>query len=302
MHRRFTTRPASSRLGPSIGYPIVVQENGTISLPAVAPIPVRGLTIEQAEALVKSAYLDDRPAGKRILSGRSRIIVSLQRERTINVIVVRQDNSASMRARGANRASGSAVFDRSDRSARLSSIQLPAYDGDVFNALIESGGLPGVNAARDVRVYRTDDQNARSTQYGGDRSGFRRSNYSGLPFPRSGSAQPNSATNRYQPNGIGGVGIPLNASNNNPYFDRRQSALSQGDVLVVEAKPTEVYYTGGLLRGGEHPLPRDKASNSRRSSCTGRRTDRAGEQRLGTIAPSAHRVDRSSKQQSKWSS
>ena len=45
--------PESSRLGPSIGYPIVVRENGTISLPLVDPISVRGLTIEQAEALVK---------------------------------------------------------------------------------------------------------------------------------------------------------------------------------------------------------------------------------------------------------
>ena len=161
-----------------------------------------------------------------------------------------------MQIQGNSRAG--AVFDRSDRSARLSSVQLPAYEGDVFNALIESGGLPGVNAARDVRVYRSGNRDARSTRYGGDRSPFPRSNSSGSAFPRSGSYQQNFATNQYQPNGMS-VRVPLNASVSDPYFDRRRSALSQGDVVVVEAKPTEVYYTGGLLRGGEHPLPRDKA-------------------------------------------
>ena len=250
---------ASSRLGPSIGFPIVVRENGTISLPLVDPISVRGLSIEQAEALVKSVFLGDRSSGKKILSGQSRIMVTLQRERTINVIVARQDNSNSMRVQGANRAGGGPVSDRSDRSARLSSVQLPAYEGDVFNALIDTGGLPGVNAARDVRIYRSKDQTARSTQYGGNRSPFPRSNSAGSPFPRSGFQQSNFASNRYQPNGISGTSIPLNASRVDPFFDRRQSALSQGDVVVIEAKPTEVYYTGGLLRGGEQSLPRDKA-------------------------------------------
>ena len=28
--------------------------------------------------------------------------------------------------------------------------------------------------------------------------------------------------------------------------------------MIVQARPTEVYYTSGLLRGGEFPLPRDK--------------------------------------------
>ena len=258
--------PESSRLGPSIGFPIVVRENGTVSLPLVDPISVRGLTVEQAEALIKSVYLGEGSSGRRILTGESRIIVTLQRERTINVIVVRQDNSNSMRAQGINRSSGP-VFDRSDRSARLSSVQLPAYEGDVFNALIESGGLPGVNAARDVRIYRSENQNYRSTQYGGDPSPFPRSSAPGV-FPRSNSRQtavpqPGFATNRYQPqpqqNGLAsGVSIPLRGSTTGQFFDNRQAALSQGDVVVVEARPTEVYYTGGLLPGGERPLPRDK--------------------------------------------
>ena len=172
-----------------------------------------------------------------------------------------------MRAQGINRASGP-VFDRSDRSARLSSVQLPAYEGDVFNALIESGGLPGVNAGtRRTHLSFGKSKLSLSTQYGGDPSPFPRSSVPNV-FPRSNSRQtvgPQSgfATNRYQPqpqqNGLSsGVSIPLRGSTPGQFFDNRQAALSQGDVVVVEAKPTEVYYTGGLLPGGERPLPRDK--------------------------------------------
>jgi len=239
--------PEGSSLGPSMGFPIVVRESGAISLPLVDPISVRGLTIQQAEALIKSVYLGNDGSGKKILNDRSRIIVTLQRKRTVNVVVIRQDNSSSMRLQG-RQASRGPVFDRSDRSARSSSIQLPAYENDVLHALIQTGGLPGVNAARDVRVYRSGGATAsRSTN---SSSSYRGSN---SPFPRSG----------YSPNGFrnsrasSSVSIPLNRSSNYRSFDNRQSVLSDGDVLVVGARPTEVYYTSGLLRGGEHPLPRD---------------------------------------------
>lgn len=248
--------PESSNLGPSIGYPIVVRENGTVSLPAVDPVPVRGLTIEQAEALIKSAYLGPGSNGKRILTGDSRIIVTLQRKRTINVIVVRQDNSSSMRAQGISRGSRSAVFDRSDRSARLSSIQLPANDNDVFNALIETGGLPGLNA-ESVQVYRSESVPSVDTRFGRTSTPFPRSNAAAQTsvFPRTGFSQRGDAT---QPNG-NRIEIPLRQGSAYQSFDNRQSVLSSGDVLVVQARPTEVYYTSGLLRGGEFALPRDKS-------------------------------------------
>ena len=48
----------NARLDPSIGFPIVVQENGTISLPSIAPILVRGMSVRQATKLIKKTYLD----------------------------------------------------------------------------------------------------------------------------------------------------------------------------------------------------------------------------------------------------
>ena len=247
--------PESSSLGPSIGFPFVVQENGTVSLPAVDPISVRGLTIEQAEALVKSVYRGAGTSGRSILTGQSRVIVTLQRKRTINVIVVRQDSSSSSRALGVSRGSSSPVFDRSDQSARLSSIQLPVQDNDVFNALIETGGLPGLNADS-IRVYRSGDQSTVDTRFGRPSNAFGRSNSltTASPFPRTGfslNGVPAQATSS-------GVNIPLRQGSAYQSFDNRQSALSSGDVVIVPARPTEVYYTSGLLRGGEFPLPRDK--------------------------------------------
>jgi hypothetical protein len=47
-----------SSLDPSLGYPIVVQENGTIALPSIAPIHVKGMTINQIRNLIHKAYTD----------------------------------------------------------------------------------------------------------------------------------------------------------------------------------------------------------------------------------------------------
>jgi hypothetical protein len=33
--------------------------------------------------------------------------------------------------------------------------------------------------------------------------------------------------------------------------------LEEGDVVYIESRDAEVFYTGGLLRGGEHLIPRD---------------------------------------------
>ena len=43
-------------LPPAIGFPIPVRQDGTLSMPLVDPVPVRGLTIQQAEQMVSRAY------------------------------------------------------------------------------------------------------------------------------------------------------------------------------------------------------------------------------------------------------
>ncbi len=225
---------AGSNLPPAMGFATLVLHDGTIRLPVVESISVRGLTVSQAESLVKKVYSEgDNP----IVTDRSRVIVSLIRKRTVNVMVVRGDQSESRsdpRFRNQNRTSP--VSARSDGSGRIYNLQMPAGDNDLLNAMIESGGLPGVNAQDQMQVLR--DFSAESAQTGSfPRSGDSRSHQQAFAqnFPlRTGSLQ---------------QAIP---------FSRSQARLSKGDIVSIAAKPTEVFYTGGLLGGGEFLIPRDR--------------------------------------------
>lgn len=234
--------PAGSSLGPSMGYPIVVRENGKVSLPLVDSISVRGLTVMQAEERIKSAYLGNNKTGEKILRENSRILVSLQRKRTVNVIVIRQDNGSSM---GVNRGiiQRGPVNSRSDLSSRSSTVRLPADQSNLFHALLESGGLPGLNAKPEARVYRSQSNSVADLQY---QNSFPRSNTRGY-----------SSTQGYG----GGMNYRVPLETNGTSFGAQRTALSDGDVVVVESRPTEVYYTSGLIRSAEHPFPRDRSMN-----------------------------------------
>ena len=235
----------TSDLPPSIGYPVPVRDDGTLSLPLVEPVPVKGLTIQQAEQLITRAYLQsDKPV---LRTGR--IIVTLQRKRTYRVFVVRSDNTlfqnASFRAQTGR--GGRGVSDRSDFSGRGYVLNLPAYQNDLLNALTQTGGIPGVNAKSEIRIMRGDrvqiaerDQQVRE---------FYRSNspeqfpYGVIPTVPDESNVVKIQT-RLRPGEI-------------PAFSTEDIVLRDGDIVYVDSRETEVYYTGGLLGGGEFLLPRD---------------------------------------------
>ena len=42
---------------PAIGYPVPVREDGTVSLPLVEPIDIRGLTLSAAEEKIRNTYI-----------------------------------------------------------------------------------------------------------------------------------------------------------------------------------------------------------------------------------------------------
>ena len=71
-------------------------------------------------------------------------------------------------------------------------------------------------------------------------------------FPRSNSRTHNS----FRPSYGQSTTVPTR-TNHSQSFDRRQAELRNGDVLYVDSRRSEVYYTGGLLNGGQHRLPRD---------------------------------------------
>ena len=229
-----------STLPPSIGYPIAVQDDGTLSLPLVEPLNVDGLTLDQVRDAIRDTYIDEdilRPE-------KARPIVTLIQERTYDVIVVREDGNSLLNQ------NQSAAFIRggSDRSATGGLVKLPAYKNDILHALVETGGLPGLNAKNEVKVLRASQQNSQLKADIIRRWAAERERElckpCGCPPPF-----PDDPTV---------LRIPLRvAPGIIPDIDEEDVRLEDGDIVYIESRDTEVFYTGGLLNGGEFPLPRD---------------------------------------------
>lgn len=141
--------PENGVVPPSLGYPIPVRDDGTLSLPMIEPINVRGMTLSQAEETIREAYT----CKKSILQpGRERILVSLQKPRSYRVLVIRQEagGDAGASAAGGQGQLNLGVVKRG--TGRI--VDLPAYRNDVLHALAETGGLPGLDAENAIYIIR----------------------------------------------------------------------------------------------------------------------------------------------------
>jgi protein involved in polysaccharide export with SLBB domain len=227
--------PEQANVPPAIGYPIPVREDGTLPLPLIPPINVTGLTLAQAEMRIRQAYTLDRNI---LRPGRDRIIVTLIRPRTYEVIVVREDTGGPGVFRGL--AKGELILGSGKRGVTYR-VELPAYENDVLHALNASGGLPGVDAKNRVTILRGNFLDVRQQEQ------FLRS----IDDPAV--RQDVLASN---PNVIK---IPLRTAPNEPLppLTQEDIILASGDIVFIESREAEVFYTGGLLQGGQHPLPRD---------------------------------------------
>jgi hypothetical protein len=127
-------------------------------------------------------------------------------------------------------------------------LDLPAYENDVLNALTRSGGLPGLEAVNEIIVYRG--------YLGGDLAEVVTP---GLLKEEDGSLLPPVVQRRTSSDWESGmVRIPLRMyPGEEPGFRPEDIILQQGDIVFVEARQADVFYTGGLLPSGEYPLPRD---------------------------------------------
>lgn len=137
--------PQTNEAPPSFGFPIPIRDDGTISLPLVGPVPVRGLTIGDVEHKLKSAYTRH----KQFLNPENdRILVSLQRPRNYRVLVIRQESAAAQPA-------SIGIFEvGSLKRGTGQVVNLPAYKNDVLHALAQTGGLPGLDAENAIYVIR----------------------------------------------------------------------------------------------------------------------------------------------------
>jgi protein involved in polysaccharide export with SLBB domain len=201
-------------------------------LPLVKPVRVDGLTLEEAEEAVRKAYTVENHILK---PGQDRILVSLARPRLYHVLVVRQDSggvgvSTSGLLGGTKRGSGQAL-------------DLPAYENDVLNALTLTGGLPGVDAFDEVVI---------------ERGGFDPAQ-NGRALPSASLLPPPDGRVATSDGALPPVTrIPLRLHPGEPPpFTPEEIVLRTGDVVFVEARETELWYSGGLLPPAEHVLPRD---------------------------------------------
>jgi protein involved in polysaccharide export with SLBB domain len=231
--------PETGDMPPAIGYPVPIRENGTISLPLLPALEIRGLTLAEAEQKIRESYINR----KILRPDRDRIIVTLMRPRTYHVLVVREDESHP----GASNL-GNVTADRAalamllgtTRKGMSHAVELRAYENDVLHALSATGGMPGNDATSEVIILRGGFSNTQQRDY----------------FMESMNDPESRAEFTNQSNV---VRIPLRLGPNDPIpnVSERDIILNTGDVVFVQSRETEVFYTGGLLRGGQYPIPRD---------------------------------------------
>jgi protein involved in polysaccharide export with SLBB domain len=225
----------SNRL-PAFGYPIPVTADGTIHLPLIDPIKVEGRTLSEVQDEILKAYT----VTKKILQpGAGKVIVTLMNPRTYHVLVVRQDTGAV--ALGGAQVPGGALIGQTKRGTGFS-LDLPAYENDVLNALTRTGGLPGLDAENEVIIQR------------GSFGDFADSE----AMRRCLELQPAGQVGGQDGTGTNWVRIPLRLRpGESPPFRPEDVVLRNGDIVFIEARDTEVFYTAGLLLPRQYPLPRD---------------------------------------------
>jgi hypothetical protein len=308
---------------PSVGFPIPVRSNGTLSLPLLkTPLQVSGLTLGQVEALVLRSYTVTQ---KTLNPENARVLVSLQQPRSYRIMVVRQEASNDF---------GGGFGGFNPGSLKRGSgqiVTLPAYENDVMHALAATQGLPGLDAQNTIYIVRQRASASERPAQAGSPAGHAAPipQSGAVPFPSSPiqrtsgwspmsrapqSSVPPAATSShgysyratYAPQRQSGPTTPQTVSANSdsgfgslpgdqwgtapagggswpwsavnpltienpriltipirlaaadrPSFRENDVILQDGDIVFIESRDTEIFYTGGLLGGGQFTLPRD---------------------------------------------
>ena len=228
--------PQDGATPPAIGYPVPVREDGTIALPLVPPVKVDGLTLAQTEAEIRTAYTKTKEI---LREGSDRIIVTLMRPRTYRVLVIRQESG------GPTTTGRQAVQLGTTKRGAGFAVDLQAYQNDVLHALTETGGMPGLDAKNEVIIVRGSFADAQERDQ--------------LLEKINTSDNPCTVVDVDRPDDPNRISIPLRYRiGDQPQFAQDDIILQSGDILLIESRDAELFYTGGLLGGGEYPLPRDR--------------------------------------------
>ncbi len=163
------------------------------------------------------------------------------KKRTYNVLVVREDTASQQGSLAQQRITQGRGMYEAQRIGVTKSVDLPAYENDVLHALAESGGLPGVDTKNEVKIMR-----------GAFKSAAERDEYLRTMVDPMTRAEVMNTGRKIQR-------IPLRIGPADPPLELTQEdvILGNGDIVFIESRDDEVFYTGGLLIGGQYPLPRD---------------------------------------------
>ena len=227
--------PEDAGQQPALGYPVPIRDDGYISLPLIKPIRIAGMTLADAEKEIVDAYSEEEI----LLEGSEKIIVTLMRRRTYNILVIREDlvtgNGSS------NSIRDNETFIDDSLQTQSFSIELPAYENDVLHALSETGGMPGERAMNEIRVLRGGLNNFANVNSIVQEVGAPQSNANGTTIDDANM-----------------IRIPIEAERGEfPDINEADITLQDGDIVYIQGRERDVFYTGGLLEGGRFPLPRD---------------------------------------------
>ncbi len=234
---------------PSSGYPYVVRSDGTLSLPMLTePIYVEGMTLIQAEEAIRSAYTLKRE----IVRPDANISVSLIKPRTYHVTVIREDVTGEDQRYSASSGSGKgAAYLGGIARGTAKTLELPAYRNDILEALSLTGGLPGLNAKNEVVILRKAYSDEFSDKDYMDKDGYAMSEVA-RRYNETGEIN-----NLNEDLGILRIPLRIAPGEQPPQLTSEDVTLYDGDVVYIQSREAEVYYTGGLLKGGVYPIPRD---------------------------------------------
>lgn len=219
---------------PAIGLPLTVDSRGDLALPLIRPVPVGGLTLHVAAELIRKAYIDKQL----VKEGNDRVNLTIIKARVHRVLVLRED--ASLESANFIAKTQTVLHKRGSGTV----VDLPVYESDVLHALIASGGLPGVDAYNEIWVLRKAGLNpevVEQLQHSSDR----------------GQSPAEIIDNT--PTHLRAIRVPLKLCPGEPIpFSPQDVVLHDGDLVYIEPRRDEYFYTGGLLPGGQITIPRDE--------------------------------------------
>lgn len=222
---------------PAVGHPVTVDREGEVTLPDVNDIHLGGMTLDQARRRIREAYV-----AKGILNpddGRDHAItVTLIKPRTERILVVREDAAAVVPE--FKREQDHTIY---SKRGSASLVELPAYENDLLHALVATGGLPGLDAKDEVWILRRRSVDPGALQQLADSVGS--------------SDDPSDIMHaHFSESEIIRIPLHVYAEDIAP-FSVEDTILHTGDVVFIESREEEFFYSGGLLSGAQIPLPRD---------------------------------------------